>query len=136
MLPRIDFSTFAFGEPVLLWLLVIPGLLAAMWVRQLWRRRIEAKRSAEGRVLAAEERHAMAGDLAFWACALIAASLAIAALARPQVKMSVVRRGAADIVILLDGSASMYTRDVAPDRWQRSVRFLRGFADALGWKGD
>jgi len=136
MLPRIDYGTFAFGEPVLLWLLVIPGALLAMWVRQFWRRRLEAKRSARGRVLAAEERHPLAGDLAFWACGLIAASLAIASLARPQVKMSVVRRGAADIVILLDGSASMYTRDVAPDRWQRSVRFLRAFADALGWKGD
>jgi hypothetical protein len=41
-----------------------------------------------------------------------------------------------DVVILLDGSASMYTRDVAPDRWRRSVRFLRAFSEALGWRGD
>jgi len=48
----------------------------------------------------------------------------------------VTRRASSDVVILLDGSASMYTRDVAPDRWRRSVRFLRAFAEALGWRGD
>jgi hypothetical protein len=39
-------------------------------------------------------------------------------------------------VILQDGSASMYVKDVKPDRWRRSIQFLRTFADALSWKGD
>jgi len=30
----------------------------------------------------------------------------------------------------------MYVKDVKPDRWRRSVQFLRVFADALSWKGD
>src|SRR4029079_16821097 len=34
------------------------------------------------------------------------------------------------------GSASMYVKDVDPDRWRRSIRFLRTFAGALSWKGD
>ena len=30
----------------------------------------------------------------------------------------------------------MYVKDVKPDRWRRSMQFLRTFADALSWKGD
>ena len=30
----------------------------------------------------------------------------------------------------------MYVTDVKPDRWRRSIRFLRTFAEALSWKGD
>jgi hypothetical protein len=58
------------------------------------------------------------------------------ALARPQARVSAVRQGSADIVILQDASASMYVTDVQPDRWRRSVRFLRAFAEALSWQGD
>ena len=45
-------------------------------------------------------------------------------------------RASADIVILQDASASMYVSDVRPDRWRRSVQFLRTFAEALSWRGD
>jgi Ca-activated chloride channel family protein len=41
-----------------------------------------------------------------------------------------------DLVILQDASASMYVRDVKPDRWQRSMRFLRVVAESLQWNGD
>ena len=67
---------------------------------------------------------------------IVAASLCIVALARPQARVVIVRKSGADIVILQDGSASMYVKDVKPDRWRRSVQFLRVFADALSWKGD
>ena len=30
----------------------------------------------------------------------------------------------------------MYVDDVEPDRWQRSMMFLREFAETLSWKGD
>jgi hypothetical protein len=30
----------------------------------------------------------------------------------------------------------MYVKDIKPDRWRRSIQFLRTFADALSWKGD
>ena len=33
-----------------------------------------------------------------------------------------------------DGSASMRVKDVAGDRWQRSMRFLRTLGDSLSWK--
>src|SRR5262245_15155329 len=82
------------------------------------------------------EQYALAGDLGFWFAVLVAASLCIVALAQPRARVSAFRRASADVVILQDGSASMYTRDLTPDRWRRSIRFLRTFAESLSWRGD
>ena len=129
-------DTFGFAEPAYLWLLGIPALLLIAWGWALLRRRADARRYAETQVLARRERYSAAGDLAFWLCALVSAGLCIAALARPHVSVWVPGTAGADIVILQDGSASMHVRDVAPDRWQRSMRFLRTFANTLTWKED
>ncbi len=102
----------------------------------LGRRRGEARRLAQQRFVPTRERYSRAGDLGFWLCAIIAAALCLVAVAGPRARVSAVRKASADIVILLDGSASMYTRDVTPDRWRRSVRFLRAFAESLSWRGD
>ena len=82
-------------------------------------------------MLPAREHYSLVGELAFWLCPMVAASLCIVALARPQALVTALVRTGADIVILQDGSASMYVNDVKPDRWRRSVQFLRTFADAL-----
>ena len=129
-------DAFAFAEPVYLWLLVIPALLLLVWGWDLLRRRADAKGYAESQILPPGERYTSAGDLPFWLSVVIAAGLCIAALARPQVRVWAPGAAGADFVILQDGSASMYVGDVAPDRWQRSMRFLRTFADALTWKQD
>jgi Ca-activated chloride channel homolog len=136
MLPRFDFETFRFAEPMYLWLLVLPGLLLILWIWQVLRRRSDTHRWIRERVVPLSERYRFVGDLAFWICVIVAASLCIAALARPEARVSVMRSGSADIVLLQDGSASMYARDVQPDRWRRSMQFVRSFADALPWKGD
>ena len=136
MLPRIDFSTFRFAEPLYLWLLVVPGLLLVLWIWQAVRRRVETRRCVRERVVPVSERYSLVGDLAFWICAIAASGLCIVALARPEARISVVRNAGADIVLLQDGSASMYVTDVQPDRWRRSIQFVRAFADALAWKGD
>ena len=136
MLPRVDVSTFRFAEPLYLWLLVVPGCLLVLWIWQVLRRRADSRRCVRERLVPVSERFTAFGDLAFWICLIVAASLCIVALARPEARMSVVRSGGADIVLLQDGSASMYVRDVGPDRWQRSIQFVRAFADALAWKGD
>jgi len=136
MLTGIDFRTFSFAEPLYLWLLVVSGVLLVLWLGQVLRRRADARRSVRERVLPFSERYTIAGDLAFWLCLILAASLCIVALARPQARISVVSKAGADIVILQDGSASMYVTDVMPNRWQRSVQFMRAFAEALSWKGD
>ena len=136
MIPRIDFSTFRFAAPLYLWLLVAPAILLALWVWQVLRRRSDTRRWVRERVVPISERYRFVGDLAFWICGIVAAGLCIAALARPEARISVVRTGSADIVLLQDGSASMYATDVRPDRWRRSMQFVRTFADALPWKGD
>jgi Ca-activated chloride channel homolog len=136
MLSGIDLGSLSFAEPLYLWLLPIPAVLVVLWLWQVWRRRLDARRSARERVLPMRDRFTPAGDLAFWPCVLVAASLCIVALARPQARVSAVTKAGADIVILQDGSASMWVRDVTPDRWQRSIRFIRAFAEALSWKGD
>jgi Ca-activated chloride channel family protein len=136
VITRIDLNTLTFGEPLYLWLLAVPGVLLALWILQVVRRRKDTQRYAQQRVVPVRERFTLFGDLAFWLALILAASLCIVALARPQARVVVVRKAGADIVILQDGSASMYVKDVKPDRWRRSVQFLRTFADALSWKGD
>jgi Ca-activated chloride channel family protein len=134
---HLDTNTFGFGEPVYLWLLVAPGLLLVLWVWQAWRRRAAARSYARDRVVPVRERFGLTGDLAFWLAVLLATALCILALARPRGRIAVVRSSAsADVVLLQDGSASMYVNDVPPDRWRRSVRFIRTFAQTLSWKGD
>jgi Ca-activated chloride channel family protein len=131
-----NLTTFGFSEPVFLWLLFIPAVLLLIWGWDMLRRRADAKRCAAAQALPLRERYTAVGDLPFWLCVLIAASLCITALARPHVRVWVPGTAGADFVILQDGSASMYVRDVAPDRWQRSMRFLRTFAETLSWKQD
>ena len=132
----IDFSTFGFGQPAYLWLLGAPLILSVLWIWQVARRRAATRRYVRERVLPVREVYTPLGDLAFWLFLLVAVSLCIVALARPRARISLVHRASADIVLLQDGSASMYTRDVAPDRWQRSLQFMRIFAESLSWKGD
>jgi Ca-activated chloride channel homolog len=116
--------------------MVIPAFLLLLWGWDLLRRRADARRYTETQVLAAREGYSAAGDLPFWLCVVVAAGLCIVALARPHIRVWAPGTAGADFVILQDGSASMYVTDVAPDRWQRSMRFLRVFADTLRWKED
>jgi len=114
VLPTIDFGQIAFGEPDYLWLLVVPVLLLALWG---W-------------------RFAIAGDLPFWLCLVLATACLVLALAKPHGPASTVRQGGVDLVILQDGSASMRVQDVPGNRYQRSMKFLRLLGDALSWKTD
>jgi Ca-activated chloride channel homolog len=125
-----------FREPLYLWLLAAPGALLILWVWQVLRRRADERRLVRERVIPVVERRPRFGDLAFWAAVALAAICCILALARPVARISVTQRGSADIVVLQDGSASMHVTDVAPDRWRRSVQFLRVFAETLNWRGD
>jgi len=136
MIQRISIDTFSFATPLYLWLLVLPAALLVLWVWQVAARRRDAVRLRRARLVPVRERFSLIGDLGFWLSVLIAASLCIAALAGPRARIAAIRTGSADIVVLQDGSASMYVKDVEPDRWQRSIRFLRTFAGALSWKGD
>jgi Ca-activated chloride channel family protein len=131
-----DLSTLSFAAPAYLWVLAAPAALAMLWVVQLLRAHTDNKRSFRERVLPRPERYMSLGDLPFWLCVLVAVSLCIVALARPQARVWVTGTAGADFVILQDGSSSMYVRDVEPDRWQRSMQFLRTFADTVNWRQD
>jgi Ca-activated chloride channel family protein len=131
-----DLSTLTFREPLYLWLLAAPGVLLLIWTWHVVRRRGDERRLSRERLMPVVERRPVLGDLAFWAAVGLATTLCVIALARPVARVSVIRRGSADIVILQDGSASMHVTDVAPDRWRRSVQFLRVFGETLSWRGD
>jgi Ca-activated chloride channel family protein len=134
MLTGIDVGTIGFAQPFYLWLLVAPGALTLLWAWRVLRRRRDLRRLQREHVVPTPQRYSLFGDLAFWLCLMVAASLCVAALARPRALVTALVRTGADIVILQDGSASMYVQDVKPDRWRRSIQFLRTFADTLAWK--
>lgn len=123
-----------FLDPVYLWLLLLPAGLLAAWIWQLVRRRADARRYRERRTVPVPERHAFAGGLSFWLCVIASSALVTVALARPQALVSVVQSAGVDFVVLQDGSTSMRVDDVAPDRWQRSMAWLRTFAEVLSWR--
>ena len=134
--PRLDFATTRFGDAAYLWLLLVPALLVVVWGWRVWRRRRDVGHFLRGRIVPVRERFSLLGDLGFWFFALVATALVIVALSRPQMVVSAVRQGSVDLVILQDASASMYVKDVQPDRWRRSIRFVRMLAESLRWQGD
>ena len=123
-----------FDEPLYLWLLPLPAGLALLWVWQLVRRRGDARRALQERTTPVREQYAFAGGLAFWLCLVLAVAALVLALSRPQVLASVTQNAGADFIILQDGSTSMRVSDVAPNRWQRSVSWIRMFAELLSWQ--
>jgi Ca-activated chloride channel homolog len=124
-----------FSEPSLLWLLAGLLPLFALWTWQC-ARRLSAVRAYTAGGAPLRGRLAAMGDLWFWLLVTGAMAATIAALARPHMVASVTRPAGADIVILIDGSASMRVGDIAPDRWRRAIRWVRGFAEALSWRED
>lgn len=131
-----DAERLTFGAPGALWLLAVPAVLAGVWVWRLIARWSDVRRLRVERVVPERERHALAGTLPAWACAIAAAAAAIIAVARPQGQLTTAGRPGVDVVVLQDGSASMHVSDVAGNRWQRSMAFLRTFGDALSWQDD
>jgi Ca-activated chloride channel family protein len=125
-----------FGASGFLPLLVIPAGLLILWVWQLWKRRADVRAFMRRRQVPVHERPPFFGELLFWLFLILAATSVLLALAKPQAVTSLVRTAGVDIVILQDGSASMHVTDVRPNRWQRSMRFLRTFGEALRWDND
>ena len=127
-------SAIRFVEPGFLWLLSLPAILLVALVYQLLRRRQTVRRLRGQRTVPVHEHFTFAGSLSFWFMVVVASALVVVALARPQVLMSVTQSAGIDVVVLQDGSTSMRVTDVNPDRWQRSVAWLRTFAEVLSWR--
>ena len=132
----VDLGTLQFGEPRFLWLLLVPALLLLLWVRQVMLYRRDARRLATSRFVPVQERFPLIGDALFWLSTIVATGLLVVALAQPRVVASLVRTSGVDLVIVLDGSASMHVADVTTNRWQRSLTFLRVLGDSLSWQHD
>jgi hypothetical protein len=126
----------AFGAPQFLWLLAAPGLFLIAWLWRFVRRLADLRRFRERRSLPVRERFAAGGDLWCWLFLIMATALFVVALARPRGVTTVVSRAGLDIVVLQDGSASMHVQDVAGNRWQRAMTFLRLLGDSLSWSDD
>lgn len=136
LLRTVDLDTLQFAQPDLLWLLVIPGALLVLWLRLVLLTGADRRRLLTQRLVPYRERLARLGDAPFWLSLVLASTLLIVALAQPQVVASFVRTSGADIVVLLDSSASMHVQDVPGNRWQRAIRFLRVLGDSLSWQND
>ena len=132
-MPPTALPALQFEDPLYLWLLVLPAGLGLLWLWQFARRRHDA-REAQRRTTPVRERFALAGGLSFWLCLLLAVAALVLALARPQALVAVTRSAGADFILLQDGSASMRVGDLSPDRWQRSVAWIRTFTELLGWQ--
>lgn len=131
----------SFGQPGLLWLLLLaPAVAALAWA--LWRRRFAsdaawASRGLWDRLLPSYAPGRITLSVALLALAVAGAGLA---LARPRwgIGEQTVERRGVDVVFLLDSSLSMAARDVQPSRLfvaktliRRMVRELPGNRVAL-----
>ena len=125
-----------FGAPGALWLLALPAVLALVWVWRVIRRSADIHALRARRVLPERERHGRLGPLPAWLCLVAAAACLVAAAARPRGMATTAGRPGVDVVVLQDASASMHVKDVAGNRWERSMAFLRRFGDALSWQDD
>jgi Ca-activated chloride channel family protein len=125
-----------FREPAYLLLLVLPAALFLAWCWRALLRSGDARRLRHGHVVPVRERLGGAGGLLFWLGVILSLALTVLALAQPTGAVVQLRSGGIDLIVLQDGSASMHVRDVAPDRWGRSVKFLRILAESLQWTDD
>jgi Ca-activated chloride channel family protein len=132
----LDADSIRFAQPLFLWLQVVPALLLVLWGYQAWRRRRDVREYRLRRRAPLRQRLSPLGRLPFWLLQIAILSLVLLAASEPRALVRLVRTAGVDIVVLQDGSASMYVRDVKPDRWQRSVHFMRVLAESLQWRDD
>lgn len=124
------------AEPIYLWLLLLLGGLLLGWLARLVQRRIKVQRLIGARSVPLKEKFYFFGPWLFWFFVIMAAGCLVLALARPQKLMAVSQIGGVDLVIIQDGSASIWTKDVLPSRWERSVVWMNTLVETLAWNGD
>lgn len=125
-----------FADPDYLKFIAIPALMLVGWLWRFYSRRAEINLFKKRRIVPLEEKYLLAGPLLLGLCLIFSILLSIMALSRPQRLMSVVNENSVDLVIIQDGSASMYVKDVKPDRWNRAMSWIKVLVETLSWKGD
>jgi len=112
-----------FGEPMLLWLLLVVPALGALYLFEERARRGALARLGDRGLMAALASDAVPHRRAWKAALTLAgAALLALALARPQFGSTtdIARKRGLDIVVALDFSKSMLARDTKPDRLTRA----------------
>ncbi|MBM61512.1 MAG: hypothetical protein CL484_01040 [Acidobacteria bacterium] len=122
------------GEPIYLRLLFVPACLGILWLWRLSYRFSDRKLLKDSRTSPRALLYPLGGELWFWFCILLAVISLVMALSRPTILATVSQNAGADFIILQDGSTSMRVSDTTPDRWQRSVSWIRVFAEMLSWQ--
>jgi Ca-activated chloride channel homolog len=126
-----------FDQPELLWLLLLIPVVAAGWTFLIFRNRRAAEEIVPkpllDRVAYGQSTKRKWVRMVVW---LIAASLLIIAIARPQIgtKLEEVKREGVDVLIAVDLSTSMLCEDYSPSRLESAKFAIQKFVNGL--KGD
>ena len=131
-----ELAGIRFLNPVFLYLLIAPAFLLVVWIFRFWTRRGDIARYSTYRIVPTKERYVLGGKNFAWLYLILALALSALAMTRPQYIISVSEDSPIDVIVILDGSASSRVADVEPDRWQRSVAWLKTFVGAMRWDGD
>lgn len=124
------FNNISFAQPIMLWLLItVPLLVAAYVLRNNWG---EIKISSLSNLADIGRSYKEYMKHFLFALKMIALSLLIVALARPQSKTSwknITTEGI-DIILAIDISASMLAKDFKPNRMEAAKEVAKEFVDA------
>ncbi|MCB9366586.1 MAG: VWA domain-containing protein [Calditrichaeota bacterium] len=126
-----------FAAPELLWLLLLVPVVGTVWVFMILRSRAMARAVVPAtllpRVAYGQSMTRKWLRMAVW---LVASSLLLVALARPQIgtKLEEVKREGVDVLIAVDLSNSMLCEDLAPSRLESAKFAIQRFINGL--KGD
>ena len=122
-----------FLDPDVLELLNLVRWAAVLWLASLFIRYMNRLKPSAG------SRRSILGPMKLWLCLLISACIVIVAAARPYTDKGLVqiKRGNAEIVFIVDNSASMWVEDIKPSRIEIAVREIVGLYNAgIISKGD
>lgn len=111
------------------WWQILPVLLAALTIRMLYLRRQRRLTPVSARFHALSRRSSWLREAAMLLLVGIAAGALVFALVRPQAPLTTrtPQYEREDLIIMLDRSASMRARDVAPSRFSRATQEIRTF---------
>jgi Ca-activated chloride channel family protein len=111
------------------WWQILPVLLAALTIRFLYLHRQRRLSPIAPRFERLSRRSTWKRDAGILLLSSIAAGALVFALARPQASLSTrtPQYEREDLIIMLDRSASMRARDVAPSRFSRATQEIRTF---------
>lgn len=125
-----------FLQPDLLWFMIVPATFLLIWARLFWKRIKTVGLYENNRIVPVKEKFLLFGKLAGWALLILVMTLGLLALSRPQARISITNEQSVDLVLIMDGSASFRVKDVTPDRWQRSTRWIGNLIKNMSWRGD